>query len=831
MPELFGDFELDREAFELRRRGVPVPMEPQVFEVLALLVANAGRLVPKEELLDAVWGDRFVSESALTSRVKAARRALGDDGRAQRFVRTVHGRGYRFVADVEHHGREQPDAVVERPGPPAYDLPAERTPLVGRDGDIAAVVALVREHRLVTLLGFGGAGKTRLATAVARTSLDQYPDGTWFVDLVPTSDERSIATGIARSAGLTMPPGDPVQALAALLGDRAALFVLDNCEHVRTPVAAVLDHLLGRNGACHFLATSREPIDLPDEYRFVVGTLAVEADAGTPPAVELLLSSAQRFGVRVADVERSAARALCARVDGLPLAIELAAAQLRIFSCEELVARLDERFQLLAGGPAPGRSRHASLVSVLEDTWASAGSDELDLLTTLATLAGPFGLGDVEELAGDGSRDPPAVLLGHLVDRSLVVREPCEPPRYRLLESVRLFAVQECSDQRLRELADRHARWCQEKVGDDLSRHLYDFHLAGWCLAHERELRAAERHLVDTGRPGRAAHLTTAMGLALHVDMGSFAAEMLDRVEAHLSRVEDPRLRARLHLTGVMAGMAMRAPATIAEHGAAGLSEARASGDPAVLAAALVLGSWATVLRDPEEALRMVDQARDLAEAAGDRRAIDLAESYRSFHLALLRRYDEAVAQAEAVIARLPRGGPEDQAGQVAVTAWTSFTLLADPAGATRWLEQLVTLPSPRYVMWGNQVLAASVQAANGQARSALQLVQRAQDRLTRAGREGLPDLLVPAAVLAHERGRDELAARWVRAVRDAGRPTQSFHVTCVYRRLREAVGISGRSPLEGRTLEEIGAEALGWMRQQAGAENSSGPSVAAQVT
>ena len=180
----FDGFEVDVDRYELRQHGEPINLEPQVFEVLAYLVANSGRVVPKTELLDEVWGSRFVSESALTTRIKTVRRALGDDGRAQRYVRTVHGRGYRFVGTVTP--TDGSETVVDGRRSDSHtigNLPAERTPLFGRDADVDMVRTALSGHRIVSLLGMGGTGKTRLAVAAARHPDEQFPGGAWFVDL------------------------------------------------------------------------------------------------------------------------------------------------------------------------------------------------------------------------------------------------------------------------------------------------------------------------------------------------------------------------------------------------------------------------------------------------------------------------------------------------------------------------------------------------------------------------------------------------------------------------------------------------------------------------
>lgn len=809
----FEEFHLDTTTFELRRDGEPVPLEPQVFDVLAHLVRHRDRVVSKEELLDEVWGDRFVSESALTSRIKHVRQALGDDGRVQRYVKTVHGRGYRFAAEVTT--LEGPDGVPAEgsglPAPPGsrlvpHNLPTDRTPLFGRDEAIPEVADLIGRHRLVSLLGIGGTGKTRLASAVGHHVLERFPDGVWFVDLVPAGDERAVETAVAHAAGLALSAGETRAQLAQLIASRTALFVLDNCEHVRDEVAATLDHLLEHTGAPRFLVTSREPLDLPDERRVNVEPLAV-GDLSAP-AITLFLSSAERFGTTVAERDHPTVERICRHLDGLPLAIELAAAQLRLLRPDDVADRLDQRFELLRARRRPGRERHASLTSVLEDTWALLDPDEQELLGQLAAFPGPFDLLDVEELAGDLPPGAATRLLGQLVDRGLVVGASAEETRFRLLETVRLFVGQRTDTPGH---AERHARWCLDRVGSSMQGHLYDFALATWCARHYDDIRAAERHLLEEGRVADAAMLVAGTALAMHVDAGARAADILLRLDAHLSRLDDPTTVARLRLTGVHAAMATRSPDLIAEHGRGAVRAAEASGDPALLAVALVLRSWSTIFADPARALKMVEEARELATSVGDASTRDQADSYRAFHLAMMHRYEEAVEQAEAVIERAP--ALDGYGSWVAVVALTACDAVHRPERARRWIHKLLGAPSPDTVMWGTQVLCAAVHASNGNRAEALSLVETVHTRLAQAGQESLPDLLVPAAVLAHRLGDDARAARWLRAVRDAGRPTQSFPVTCVYHRTREIVGTVARSPIETHTLEEIGDEALAWMR------------------
>ncbi|MEO1059346.1 MAG: winged helix-turn-helix domain-containing protein, partial [Actinomycetota bacterium] len=266
----FGDFELDFAQVELRRAGSTVPLQPRTYDVLAYLVNNADRVVNKEELLDEVWGTQFVTESTLSTAIKFARQALDDDGRRQEVIKTVHGRGFRFVATIDALDAAEPATAAA-----AADLPRERTPLLGRDGDIDAVARAADEHRVVTLLGIGGIGKTRLAVAVARRRAATQSDGVVYVDLVPATDGASVELAIATAAGVGVTSsGNIGQQLSAVLGDRDVLIVLDNAEHVVLEAAAVVDELVETTPRLRFLVTSRVPLGLPDEFRYLVEPLA-----------------------------------------------------------------------------------------------------------------------------------------------------------------------------------------------------------------------------------------------------------------------------------------------------------------------------------------------------------------------------------------------------------------------------------------------------------------------------------------------------------------------------------------------------------------------------
>ena len=250
----FGDCAVDVGAREVRLHGRVQHLEPRAFDVLAYLLAHHERVVAKEELLDEVWGDRFVSESALTTRIKEIRRAIGDDGTQQRLVRNVRGLGYRFIGEL---------VADDRP---------RRAPIIGRSGDVTAVVELVGSSRLVTLVGPGGVGKTRLAVEVAANLVGHAGSGSAFVDLAAIVDPDAIVPALLHAAGIRADAGEPAAALRTL-GELDAVVVLDNCEHLVDAVASVVETVMGAPGRARILATSRERLGVTDEQVWPVTPL------------------------------------------------------------------------------------------------------------------------------------------------------------------------------------------------------------------------------------------------------------------------------------------------------------------------------------------------------------------------------------------------------------------------------------------------------------------------------------------------------------------------------------------------------------------------------
>ena len=345
--------------------------------------------------------------------------------------------------------------LTRREEPRKTNLRAELTSYVGKDDDIAAVRELVAEHRLTTLVGPGGSGKTRLATETARTLLGDVPDGAWLVELAPTEGDVAQATLAAlklRDALLgDAPEAEPTDRVIAALRDRDLVLVLDNCEHVIESAAAFAHRVLGECRRLRILATSREPLGITGEALWPVAPLVLPAEGADPakieeaPAVRLLRDRAG--AVRkdfVADAPTLAR--VCRALDGMPLAIELAAARLRTMSLDQLANRLDDRFRLLTGGSRTALPRHRTLRAVIDWSWELLSDDERAVLCRLSVFSGGASLEAAERVCGTDAAEE---LLTALAEKSLVVSAGDRAPRYRMLGTIKEYA-----EQRLAEAGD-----------------------------------------------------------------------------------------------------------------------------------------------------------------------------------------------------------------------------------------------------------------------------------------------------------------------------------------------------------------------------------------
>jgi len=437
----FGRIEIDAPARRLRVDGAVVPLGGRAFDVLLALVERRDSVVTKDELLSLAWPGLVVEENNLQVQISTLRRALGPTA-----IVTVAGRGYRLALEPDR------DALEALP-PRSNNLPAPVASFIGREKELAEVASLAERHRLLTLVGVGGIGKTRLAIESASRMSVRFSAGVCFVDLAPLSDARLVADAVAAAMGIAQPLGtSALDVVRQHVASLEQLVVLDNCEHLLDACAQIAKGILASGSRVRILATSREPLHVAGEATFGVPALAVP-DSHERTSLEAMEQSA---AVQVFVARASAARPgfalaadnavtiaqICREVDGIPLAIELAAARVRSVSLTAIAQRLADRFRILKGNDPTALPRHQTLRGTLDWSHDLLSEVERSLLRRVSVFAGGFTLDAAESLGGDlASHDEEVLdLLGHLVDKSLVTLDP-RGERYRLFETVRQYAM------------------------------------------------------------------------------------------------------------------------------------------------------------------------------------------------------------------------------------------------------------------------------------------------------------------------------------------------------------------------------------------------------
>ncbi len=381
----FGDFVLDLDTHELVRAGTPVSLSPKAFQLLGLLVKNHPSALSKTELQNRLWPSTFVVEKNLTNLVSEIRAALDDDPAHPRFIRTVHRFGYAFCEVPAAESRDNgmtADAVrlkVADPEARHHNLPVPLTNFIGREREIAELLRLAVSTRLLTLTGAGGCGKTRLALELAANVLDRFPDGVWVVDLAALSEPGLVTQTVASALDVREGPNRPIhEALSDYVRNRQMLLLLDNCEHLITPCAQLAEALLRAAGRLRILATSRESLGITGETVWRVPSLSLPEPLPAVFAETLLQHDAVRLFVERARAVDPAfvltpanavlVAQVCHRLDGIPLAIELAAARVNVLSIEQIDSRLNDRFRLLTGGSRTAVARQRTLKAAVD--WA-----------------------------------------------------------------------------------------------------------------------------------------------------------------------------------------------------------------------------------------------------------------------------------------------------------------------------------------------------------------------------------------------------------------------------------------------------------------------------
>jgi predicted ATPase/DNA-binding winged helix-turn-helix (wHTH) protein len=495
-----GQWSLDLDRRELRLRGAILPLGGRAFDVIEVLFRAAGDLVSKDELMAAVWPGTFVEENTIQVHISALRKALGAD---RELLRTISGRGYRLLGnwtnspDSAAHAA-QASRLQPVPPRPQGNLPAAGSQLIGRATPLRHLRDLLSAYRAVTVTGPGGIGKTRLALEVARDALGAFDGDVWLIELAALVDPTLVPSTVVATLNLELRGNfASPDAVARAIGGRRLLLVLDNCEHVIDAAARLAETLLRTCPGVTLLATSREKLEIEGEYAYRVPTLDVppfgSADLLDSSAVQMFLARGRASGAEAAARPQTleVIAAICRRLDGIPLAIEFAAARAALLGLQEVLARLDDRFALLTGGRRTALPRHQTLRATLDWSYDLLSEPERRLLRALSVFAGGFTL-DAAAAVSSAIASPAASAIASpaasaiaspaasaiaspaasaiaspaasaidgvtsLASKSLLDREGSSS-RWRLLETTRAFALEKLAQSGERaEAVRRHA--------------------------------------------------------------------------------------------------------------------------------------------------------------------------------------------------------------------------------------------------------------------------------------------------------------------------------------------------------------------------------------
>ena len=640
----FGEFEVDVRAYELRHGGQRVRLARQPMDLLLLLLERPQELVSREEIAKRLWTPDVHTDldAGIHTAILKIRQVLGDSRESPRFVETVPGKGYRFVALVAAGGQSprqdaavRPDTLTPSADTRRHNLPAELTSFIGRERELLELPRVLGASRLLSLIGAGGVGKTRLAVRVARGQVDECRDGVWLVDLAPLSLPDLVAQTIASSLGFREGPQRSARdVLIDALRDRELLLVLDTCEHLIGACANLVQALLDAAPGLRIVATSREALGVPGEIIYRVPSLSLPESTVSVSAEGLLDREATQLFVeraRAADptFTTSAANAgaiarLCQRLDGIPLAIELAAARVVVLSPEQLEVRLQDRFRLLTGGARTAVARQRTLEATVDWSYQLLSDHERRLLSRLSVFPDSWSLEAAEAVCVDQDvrRCDILDLLSGLVSKSLVVVDnDVAARRYRFLETVRQYArdrlVQAGDADRLR---DRHFEFFFTEFRDALPVLRHHDQIAGLrrVRMEQENLRAAlDWSLTSPRRADEGVELAGAL-FWFWTKRGLFAEGRLWLEQTLTAAVHAPRsvrARALIGLAHMDHFQGHSFDAVVSE----AVSLGREEGNAWVLSFALFMQALAALGRSEcERAVALSLEAEAAAGACGD---------------------------------------------------------------------------------------------------------------------------------------------------------------------------------------------------------------------
>src|SRR5450432_736589 len=453
----FGPFELSIGERILRREGEALPLGGRALDILIYLSERPGEVIAKQELMDRVWSDVTVEEGSLRVHVAAIRKALGDGQFGNRYIANIKGRGYSFVGTVVPliDNTESRNERSRQQG----KLPARPLMMIGRETVVSEVSDKLRNERFVTLLGPGGIGKTTIALAVGRAAAEKFGGEVCFVDLECLTDPRHVAGTVATSLGVALKSKDPCLELVNLVRSRKLLIILDSCEHVIEAVASLAEQLYRQTEEIHVLTTSRESLNVEGEHYYRVPSLycppdGLEQTANAVlryPAVQLFVRrvAARAGSVVLTDEEAPFVAEICRKLDGIPLAIELAAGQVAALGIKNTAARLVSRPELLRLSHRTAVPRHRTLTATPDWSYDLLSDGERIVFRRIAPFAGHFTIEGARYVAGEPGIGTGEIFdaIAGLVEKSLITTRIDETQaQYRLLDTTRAYTLEKLEE-------------------------------------------------------------------------------------------------------------------------------------------------------------------------------------------------------------------------------------------------------------------------------------------------------------------------------------------------------------------------------------------------
>lgn len=533
----FAGFRLSIRQRRLFRGEDLVSLTPKATAILIILVERHGQVVHLDEILDLVWPGVAVEPINVAVHVTGLRKIIGREA-----IKNIPGRGYRFTLELEPSEERAPASAKPAKFPPAgagTNLPQLLTAMIGRQSELAELAEILAECRLVTLAGPGGIGKTRLAIELGRQVSSTFLDGVWLIDLAPLADPAAVATATAAVLGVPLHEvDDPAWSIAAAIGNRNMMLIFDNCEYRLDAAAELIAALLGRAPGLRVLVTSQEVLGCAGEQRYDLAPLAVP-----PPGVSEIAgfgavdffverARASRRSFRLDHTNAMAVAEICRGLDGVPLALEMAAARLPSLGVHGLLARLGNRLEMFSTRPRTGEPRHRTLRATMEWSYGLLAPADRRVFRRLGIFPGSFSIDAAVAVGGADGLEPCEIecALGRLIDKSLLTVDAGDPPRYRLLETLRLFAMNKLRESNESDaIAERHGRYYF---------HLFDRADEAWQITESTAWVAAYRPELDNVRsvlgwalpvPERAEIAVCLLGSSLRLwDLLGFFAEGRD---------------------------------------------------------------------------------------------------------------------------------------------------------------------------------------------------------------------------------------------------------------------------------------------------------------